>query len=254
MADTKLLIVRADGHEIARVDDGQVPIELSPSFPLHDGAVIAFEDRAGGRHVHHLPDPSGWCHLSIRVHANLTCQADCVISESERSDPQAASRGGAIAYRFQPFFLAGADADPAALRGQGLFARGLHFSGFITPGNVRLSCECDVCRKSFVARSFHAGFSDAAYMYSGSGRHTILIDGMVDGAPVPLSAPDPGALAALERQLPTAPDGSPFRYLNPFRCPECGAAFIDFRAHPGLREREYYGLYLPDAKPMRYPA
>jgi hypothetical protein len=253
MADTKLLIVRADGNVIASVDEGQVPIELSPSFPLHGGAEIAFEDRAGVRHVHHLPDRSGWCHLSIRVHANLTCQADCVISESER-DPQAASRGGATAYRFQPFFLAGAYADPAALRGQGLFARGLLFSGFVTPGNVRLSCECDVCRKSFITRSFHAGFSDAAYMYSGSGRHTIVIDGMVDGAPVPLGAPDPVALAALERQLPPAPDGSAFRYMNPFRCPICGAAFIDFQAHPGLREREYYGLYLPDATLMRYPA
>jgi hypothetical protein len=90
-------------------------------------------------------------------------------------------------------------------------------------------------------------------MYSDSGRNTIVIDDTIPGAPLPLAGPDMTAIAALERQLPRAPDGTSFKYANPFRCPECSASFVDFETHPGQREQEYYGLYLPNSELLHFP-
>ena len=109
------------------------------------------------------------------------------------------------------------------------------------PSTVTEACICDECAASFRLQAFHAGFSDIAYFYSTSGRHTLVVPGHVPGAPVPLSTPDPVALAALEARLPHAPDGSRFSYLNGLRCPACKAPYIDFASHPEIREKEYYG-------------
>lgn len=93
---------------------------------------------------------------------------------------------------------------------------------------------------------------EQSYFYSGSGRYTLIVNGHVAGAPVPLAEPDVTALLRLEAALPPAPDGTRFAYGNPFRCPNCAAAHIDFTAHPGEREAEYYGLHLADARPIHY--
>jgi hypothetical protein len=78
------------------------------------------------------------------------------------------------------------------------------------------------------------------------------VNSSIAGAPAALSEPDPIALAALENRLPKAPDGTSFSYLNPFRCPHCGASYIDFRKHPGLRKSEYYGNYFAGVELLRY--
>jgi len=130
-------------------------------------------------------------------------------------------------------------------KGQGLFRRGLHFSGNVSPSNLSVACICDDCGQSFRLQSFHAGFAKLGYFYAASGRFTLAVPATVPGAPVPtlraLSDEEAAAIAALEQQLPQAPDGTSYGYLNPLRCPHCRAPYIDFGAHPELRRHEYYG-------------
>lgn len=241
-----LLEVMIDGVVQASVDGSRVPGETTIDVPLQDGASEVVFRGDGDLLVRHaLAHEAGWGHFSVRVHENLACQADCVVSPAKDFDPRAFGRGEIRGVRFQPFFLGGAKVDPRELEGRGLFARGLHFSGHVSPGNLSLSCICDRCQRSFRLQSFHAGFSRVAYFYSGSGRHTLVVDGGGPGAPVPglraLSEEDAKAISALEHRLPPAPDGTPFRYLNPLRCPHCAAPYIDFEAHPEMRPHEYYG-------------
>lgn len=248
---TDLLKIRVDGQEVAVIRASEVPCEITPDVPLHQAAQVAFEEPGGAIHRHVVPARKGWLHLSVRVHANLACQADAVVTQRPVHQAGTPLGEGDVGVRFQPFFLAGAS-HPPNLTGQGLFARGLHFVGSITPSNIFLSCECDACRRSFLVRSFHAGMGGQAYFYSASGGYTLILDGHEHGAPVPLAQPDEAALRALEASLPVAPDGSSFSYYNPFRCPHCAAPYIDFTAHPERREGEYYGLYLADRLPLRY--
>ncbi|WP_115561018.1 hypothetical protein [Xanthomonas arboricola] len=247
-----LLIVRADGRELCRVTQSDVPCGIKPSAWLKANSVLEFSDSTGDVHRHELATASGWFHFSVRVHPSLGCQADCVISQTEHLDPDAFATGKASGIRFQPFFLPGAEVSNSTLAGKGLFARGLHYGGTVTSGNVVLSCVCDHCRRSFLIRSYHAGFSNAGYFYSASGAYTMTVDSHLPGSPAALSEPDAEALAALESALPLAPDGSSYSYLNPFRCPHCSMPYIDFRANPGLRESEYYGNYFDDSTLLRY--
>jgi tRNA(Ile2) C34 agmatinyltransferase TiaS len=56
---------------------------------------------------------------------------------------------------------------------------------------------------------------------------------------------DPAAVARLEARLPPCKRcGKGFRYANSFRCPGCGAPYIDFQRHPEQRQGEYYGNHL----------
>jgi hypothetical protein len=246
-----LLTVRVNADELCVVRTDELPCEKQASVVIEADSSVSFIDAEGAVHTHALGAARGWAHFSVRVHANKGCQVDCVIGDSPTFDPDALRRGDATGIRFQPFFLPGAGVSQSELVGKGLFHRGLHFSGQITPGNVLLSCECDFCHRSFLIRSYHAGFSQAAYFYSASGKYTLTVSTQVPGSPEALSTPDAQALATLEQTLPTAPDGSRFGYLNPFRCPYCAAPYIDFAAHPGLREREYYGNYFPECL-LRY--
>lgn len=248
----KLLSVRLDGVEICSIAVEELPCERTPSINVAPGSVVSFLAADGTEHTHELGQANGWAHFSIRVHQNRACQADCVVSDSVQFDPTAFARGDALGVRFQPFFLPGSATSNAEFKGRGLFARGLHFSGTVTPGNIMLSCECDECHRSFLIRSYHAGFSNAGYFYSTSGRYTLVVSSAIPGAPAALSEPDPAALAALEERLPRAPDGTSFSYLNPFRCPHCAAPYIDFRSDPNLRKSEYYGNYFTEAELMHY--
>lgn len=240
------------GSEIAEINSGDLPCEIKPSVPIQSGSVIEFVDCNGRRHVHSLAELSGWAHISVRVHENLACQADCAVTESEAYDPYDLLAGNGFGVRFQPFFLPGSTGDPNDLIGQGLFRRGLHFSGTVTPGSVRLACECDHCAQSFLVQSFHAGFSNVGYMYSSSGSYTLIIDQNVPGAPPALGKPDYTELAKLEAELPLAPDGTRFQYMNSFNCPHCRQPYIDFQAHPQLREGEYYGNFHFGVAPLHY--
>ena len=231
--------MRLDGEEIAVVNAADVPCELFPSRKIEPGANVEFIDGEGGIHKHSMGELAGWAHFSLRIHSNLACQVDCALTDSEVYDPEVFAEGKGQGVRFQPFC-------------QGLFWRGLHFSGTVTPGWVRLSCECDECSRSFQIQSFHAGFGNAGSMYSASGLYTIIIDGSEPGAPPALGEADPEATAELEGRLPLAPDGTRFGLWESFRCPHCGAPYIDYRAHPELRAAEYYGNYHIGMEPLRF--
>lgn len=247
-----LLQVSVDGVTLCTVTNESLPCELKPAAAIRAGSEVLFLAADGIEHRHTFGDAQGWAHFSVRVHSNFACQPDCLITNSPQFDADAFSRGDALGIRFQPFFLPGSSITNSDLRGKGLFARGLHFSGRVTPGSILLSCECDSCHRSFLIKSYHAGFSNSGYFYSGSGKYTITVSLNEEGAPVALTDPEPSALAALEMRLPEAPDGLHFAYLNPFRCPHCSAPYIDFAAHPGLRASEYYGNYLAESELLRY--
>ncbi len=247
------LLVALDGREVCRFLRGGIPAERKPSFHLdRPGGTLEFHDPLAEPHRHALDTEQGWLHMSIRVTAGLACQADIVVTGDEAFDEGAFQRGEAQGIRFQPFFLTGGLYSNEMFRGRGLFRRGLHYRGTVSSGNLSLSCTCDDCRRSFRIRSFHAGFSSVAYFYSDSGKHTLTVSDSVPGAPPALSEPDHGLMAQLEARLPLAPDGTRFRYLNPFRCPHCGAPYIDFAKHPEERIEEYCGNYFMGCHPMHY--
>jgi hypothetical protein len=246
-----LVEILLDGKQIAVVTDEKLPVEKQISFQLSkQNPILAFCDSAGVACEHLLGFEKGWVHLSVRVHLNLACQADCLVSENEKVGETDFQKGLAKGIRFQPFYLPGCKANAAELVGRGLFYRGLHFSGTITQGNVSLSCICDVCRRSFRLQSFHAGFGNCGYFYSDSGIHTLIVADNVEGCPPAMGNPNLEALARLESRLPkSSKDGTAFHYFNSLRCPHCKAAYIDFQKFPKEREIEYYGNYFYGEKP-----
>jgi hypothetical protein len=250
----QLVELLLNGKQIAFVSDEQLPAEKKISFRLpNETSVLSFRDAAGLTYDHRLSFEKGWIHISVRVHPNLACQADCLVSESEKVGETDFQKGLASGIRFQPFFLPGCKANAAELVGRGLFYRGFHFSGTITPGNVSLSCICDSCRKNFRLQSFHAGFGICGYFYSDSGLFTLIVDGNVEGCPPAMGDVDSEALARLETRLPKSTrDGTAFRYFNSLRCPHCKAAYIDFQKFPKEREIEYYGNYFYSEEPDRF--
>ncbi len=138
-----LLVVRLNGEEMASVAAEHIPCELTFSRKVASNASVQFEVASGDRHVHSLGELFGGAHFSVRVHANFGCQADCVVTSSESFDAEDLMNGKGSGVRFQPFFLPGSTGNAEELRGRGLFWRGLHFGGIVTPSSVRLSCECD---------------------------------------------------------------------------------------------------------------
>lgn len=246
------LVVQFNGKDICRITAQEMPVEKNVDAKLEPQSTLKFIEPDGTIHEHPIGQMSGWIHISIRVQQNHACQIDCVIDQSKDFQPNSLSSGAGLGIRFQPFFLKGAHVNREQFRGKGLFVRGLHFSGTVTPANVILSCECDQCGKTFQIHSFHAGFSDKGYFYSDSGKYTLLVDAQTPGSPAALSSPDPDRLAILESRLPIAPDGTRFRYLNSFRCPHCNAPYIDFEKYPEQRPSEYYGNWLKNHEPISF--
>src|SRR5664279_4591150 len=113
-------------------------------------------------------------HSSIRILANSAVMIDGIISKSKKKSPQQTDNDYE-AIRFQPFYLSDKNEDNIALKGRGLFERGLHFSGTITPGGVRNICVCDICNLSFTIQHFHSGFSEIQYFYSTDSKETLTV-------------------------------------------------------------------------------
>ncbi|HEY7546139.1 MAG TPA: hypothetical protein VID27_14705, partial [Blastocatellia bacterium] len=208
-----------------------------------------FIDSQGSTFVHDISsvknEGSDWIHLSIRVSSEFTVMADCLTGDSSDPPTEKFLNGEALGIRFQPFYLAECKFDPKELVGAGLFTRGFHFSGVVTPGNVSLSCVCDHCRRSFRLQSFHAGFSNLVYFYCSSGPHTLTASSYLDDAPPVMGEADRDALARFEARLPQCEKcGGDFKYFNSLLCPHCSRPYIDFQNRPDEREVEYYGNLL----------
>jgi hypothetical protein len=198
------------------------------------------------------PDLSGqFFHCSVRILDHGGIMIDGVLSKSADEYP---STSGADyeGIRFQPFFLSKNEAMGNSSRGQGLFARGLHYPGRVTPGNVRVICICDVCAKSFTLQHFHAGFGELQYFYSSDSKSTLVVpNGKVENIPAQLQQEiDKVKLAEAEKKLPKPVKGSgTYNYYNPLRCPHCNAKYIDFEKFPEMRPAEYYGNTFLNEKP-----
>lgn len=248
-----LLTFTVNHKTILNILSTEVPCEKTPSVHMKERGVIAFIDHEGKTITHQIGDEKGWYHFCIRISENFACMIDCIITQKEKFDPNAFANG-ANGIRFAPFFISGSTFDPKIFVGQSLFTRGLHYSGQVTNSRIALSGVCDFCHQSFLFHSFHAGFSNAGYFYSASGDYLMTVDDQVPGCPIPLTTPDPKALASLEAKLPKAPDGSSYSYKNPFRCPHCKKPYIDFENFPDIRANEYYGNYFDQSKMMRFEA
>lgn len=246
------VILRAffEGRELARIDRQSVPVEkrvvavISTPHP-----TLSLRDSRGTEWVYDLSSclrgEARHLHFSFSVGSTFGAQADCVLWNSEHLPDDAFHKGEADGIRFQPCYLPECPGDPAELVGRGLFFRGLHVSGYVTPGNVSLLCVCDSCRKSFRVQSFHAGFADLAYFYCDKAPHTLVASAHLPDAPPLLVEADEGAISRFESQLPPCEKcGGAFLYYNPLRCPHCLAPYIDFERYPKLRETEYYGNHL----------
>ena len=201
------------------------------------------------------PDLSGqYLHSSVRIFKNSGVMIDGIISR----DPIKFSTWTDKDYeaiRMQPFFLSDGEASNVKLKGQGLFMRGLHNSGTVTPGGVRAICICDNCEKSFTVQHFHSGFSEAQYFYSTDSKQTLVVPlSEMKYMPAPLQVEiDDQILSIIEELLPKPISGSgEYKFYNPFRCPHCAAAYIDFENYKNIRPTEYYGIYHINNKMQQY--
>jgi hypothetical protein len=223
--------------------------EVNHVFDLHESepTIRVFENKKLRREYHmdtlsENPDLTGqFFHSSIRVLKNSAIMIDGIISKDQNKFPNWKDNNFE-AIRLQPFFLSDNEQENEKLKGTGLFQRGLHFSGTVTPSGVRVICICDSCQKSFTLQHFHAGFSEAQYFYSTDSKKTLIVPyGQIEKMPNQLQETiDEKTLEEIEQLLPKSTNGN-FKYYNSFRCPHCSSPFIDFEKHKDIRQNEYYG-------------
>lgn len=183
-------------------------------------------------------------HMSVRLSENEGIMIDGIISKQKDKHPFW-HENDYEAIRLQPFFLSTADIKlTQQLIGKGLFERGLHYSGTVTPGGVRVVCICDKCNKSFTIQHFHAGFSESQYFYSDDSKQTLIVGhGEINNLPTQLQKEiDERIIAEVESELPKPTKGKGiYSYYNSFCCPHCSNPFIDFQKNKNIRPTEYYG-------------
>lgn len=187
------------------------------------------------------PDLNGkFLHFSISVQENDAVMIDGIISDfSDRHSSW--QELGYEGIRLQPFYLKNS-AYNNNLIGKGLFERGLHFAGVITPQTVRNICICDYCAKSFTIEHLHAGFSEMQYFYSNSSHETLLIPyNTIPNIPKQLEKHiDFNTVEIIDTELAKKLKRNNFKYYNSFRCPHCLNPFIDFEKNKQARPNEYY--------------
>lgn len=223
----------------------------TPEIRVHENNQLVRTYQINGLKTN--PDLSGqFLHSSIRILENSAVMIDGVISKSETFYPKWTDKNYE-GIRFQPFFLSNADINNVQLVGKGLFDRGLHFSGTVTPGTVRCICICDNCKSSFTLQHFHAGFSEVQYFYSNESKETLIVPyTAIVNMPTQLQETiDLKVLSNVERKLPKSSDGS-FHYYNSFKCPHCLTPFIDFGKYKNMRPKEYYGNVLLNNRPKQW--
>lgn len=226
----------------------QLPYEENICVRLsHDSEISVYEDNIAIASYYIEPLEANanlenqYLHICVCVLENYALMIDGIISKSKTEIP-AMNNPSTEGIRFQPRMIGPGKDINNKLIGMGLFKRGLHYGGIITPSNVRLVCICDSCGKSFGVQSFHAGFSNCQYFYSSNSQETLLVPyGLVDDMPGQLAkVVDKETLKNVESKLPKSQDGE-YRYYNSFCCPHCRSAYIDFARFPEERMLEYYG-------------
>jgi hypothetical protein len=191
-------------------------------------------------------------HCSIRIFANSGVMIDGIISKSETTYSEWTD-SEYEALRLQPFYLSDKNENNIRLKGKGLFERGLHFSGTVTPSGVRNICTCDNCKSSFTLQHFHAGLSEVQYFYSSDSKETLVVPyTAIENLPTQLQATiDPFIIELIETQLPKpTTNNTTFKYYNSLKCPHCLTTFIDFENNNQIRPNEYYGNNYINEKPI----
>lgn len=189
-------------------------------------------------------------HCSIRIFENSGVMIDGIISKNESTySKQTDSDYEAI--RLQPFYLSDKNENNNKLKGKGLFDRGLHFSGTVTPTCVRNICMCDNCNSSFTLQHFHAGYSEVQYFYSTDSKETLIVPyGAIENLPIQLQENiNENLIEQIENQLPKPKNNTSFKFYNSLKCPHCLSSFIDFENNKQLRSNEYYGNNYINEKP-----
>ena len=117
------------------------------------------------------------------------------------------------------------------------------------PQKISLSIRCPRCGKDNIFDQpymYHAGFSDQCFMYSDSGRHTLVwscYDPVVKRfctASKRLSE-DVESRKRFEQALAPAPDGSRWQFTNPAKCLHCPGTIAG-----SILQQIYYLVY-PDS-------
>ncbi len=206
--DVIILRVFLDTEELGSFTSSGLPAEQQPVAELKaEQQFLHFFDSTGNARSFDLSsvfsEGGRFLHMSIRVGRTFAVESDCIVTRSEDENPHDTFQSGAtLGIRFQPFMLPEFTKDTSELVGKGLFYRGLHFSGTVTPGNVSVLCLCDYCRKSFQLQSFHAGFGQSTYLYCSGGPHTLVASSYIADAPPVLGEADMESVARFERRLP----------------------------------------------------
>lgn len=185
-------------------------------------------------------------HSGIRINSDSSIQMLGYISKNQKKI-ETYDEG----IRFQPFFLSDREEKNKEMRGKGMFARGLHYSGLESVGDTRLICICDDCQKSFTAEFHYANFSKVQYFYSSNSKETLIVPYNNNREEVPFLPQNEISeieLKELEKKLPSTVDGK-FEYYNSFKCPHCFSDYINFRENKELRQNEYYAHYYINQKP-----
>ena len=192
-------------------------------------------------------------HSSVRVLSNSAVMIDGIISQSDNTFSKWTDNDYE-AIRLQPFFLSDKNDNNIQLKGKGLFERGLHFNGTVTPAGVRNICICDSCNLSFTIQHFHSGFSELQYFYSTDSKETLTVPhGSIEELPTQLQeTADKSILQSIESKLPNPSNEGTFSYYNSFKCPHCLTPYIDFENHKEIRPTEYYGNTYINQRPKRW--
>ena len=242
----KLLSVELEGREICSFDAEFSHGEHSPVVEVRTAQpTLCFIDSRGTRRTFDLSfvreENASWLHFSIRVSPEFLVQSDFLMTITQ-ADSEEAFRARAVdGVRVQPFVLPECAKRYDVIEGKGLFRRGFHFKGIITPGNVTLLCRCAYCERSFRVRSVHAGMGNAVYFYCGSCSHTLMASADLEDAPPVIGPAYEEELKRFEQRLPPCEAcGGSFSYYNPFLCPHCKEPYIDFGKYPKERDWEYY--------------
>ena len=128
-------------------------------------------------------------------------------------------------YRFENYYL-GASFDESIkneymkMRGADLEGKGLRLAGFLTPSNVRCVGICKDCGKTFVFNTKNYNLNHAEPVYSDDGLNTAkLSQKVVD-----------------KMNWSITLGGITYRYYNSFRCPHCGAPYIDYENNHEMKK------------------
>lgn len=152
----------------------------------------------------------------------ITVQIDGFIADTSEDQRM---KSGDIGYRFEGILLR-PNGEMLPSSRASLYAKGLRYLGYITPGSVRLLGICPGCHHSLCFKSYNFPMMQAEPVYSDDGTDVYTLYDM-DGT--------------LDREnWKTEVKGKTFRCRNDFRCRYCGATYLDYSSNP---TKSHYGLY-----------